>query len=90
MTFEQLATRLAGGLLQPVDDETLRAVIQATLPVMALGELDGIKTLPGMIDVTVDTSWPCVPTRIWICVSSMASILPPAGMDKPLPHWRIS
>ncbi len=55
MTFEQLVARLAGGLLRPVDDETLRAVIQAVLPETALGELDAIKTLPGMVGAAVDT-----------------------------------
>ena len=55
MTFEQLAARLAGGLTQPVDDETLRAAIQATLPETALGELDAIKDFPGMVGAAVDT-----------------------------------
>ncbi len=55
MTFEQLAARLAGGLSRPVDDEALRSAIQATLPETALGELDGIKVLPGMVDAAVDT-----------------------------------
>jgi len=55
MTFEQLAARLAGGLSRPVDDEALRSAIQATLPETALGELDGIKALPGMVDAAVDT-----------------------------------
>jgi hypothetical protein len=55
MTFEQLASRLAGGLSRPVDDEALRTAIQAALPETALGELDGIKALPGMVDAAVDT-----------------------------------
>ena len=55
MTFEQLAARLAGGLTQPVDDEALRAAIQATLPETALGELDAIKGFPGMVGAAVDT-----------------------------------
>ena len=55
MTFEQLAARLAGGFSQPVDDETLRAAVQDVLPRTALGELDGIKMLPGMVGATVDT-----------------------------------
>ena len=55
MTFEQLAARLAGGLTRPVDDETLRAAIQTTLPETALGELDAIKGLPGMVSAAVDT-----------------------------------
>jgi hypothetical protein len=60
MTFEQLAARLAGGLSRPIDDESLRAAIQTTLPSMALGELDGLKALPGMVGAAADTlhkSW---------------------------------
>lgn len=55
MTFEQVAARLAGGLSRPVDDETLRAAIQATLPEISLGELDSLKSLPGMVGAAVDT-----------------------------------
>lgn len=55
MTFEQLAARLAGGLSRPVDDETLRATIQAVLPDVALGELDSLKSLPGMAGAATDT-----------------------------------
>lgn len=60
MTFEQLAARLAGGLSRPVEEESLRAAVQACLPEVALGELDDIKTLPGMVGAAVDTlhkSW---------------------------------
>ncbi|WP_340116158.1 PD-(D/E)XK nuclease family protein [Pelagibius sp. 7325] len=55
MTFEQLAVRLAGGFCQPIDEETLRAAVQACLAEADLGELDGIKTLPGMIGAAVGT-----------------------------------
>jgi hypothetical protein len=55
MTFEQLAARLAGGFASPVDMESLRAAIQAALPLTALGELDSIKLLPGMVDAAADT-----------------------------------
>lgn len=55
MTFEQLAARLAGGLSRPVDDETLRATIQAVLPDVALEELDSLKSLPGMVGAATDT-----------------------------------
>ena len=55
MTFEQLAKRLAGGLAQPVDDDALREAITAVLPETALGELDGIKTLPGTVGAAADT-----------------------------------
>ena len=55
MTFEQLAARLAGGLAQPVDDDALREAITAVLPETALGELDGIKGLPGMVGAAAST-----------------------------------
>ncbi|MDE0050466.1 MAG: PD-(D/E)XK nuclease family protein [Rhodospirillales bacterium] len=55
MTFELLAARLAGGLAQPVDDDALREAITAVLPETALGELDGIKALPGMVGAAADT-----------------------------------
>ena len=55
MTFEQLAARLAGGLTQPVDDDALREAIVAVLPETDLGELDGIKALPGMVGAVAHT-----------------------------------
>lgn len=55
MSFEQLTVRLAGGFARPIDDESLRTAIQAVLPVTALGELESIKLLPGMVDAAADT-----------------------------------
>ncbi len=55
MAFEQLAARLAGGLARPVDDETLRDAIGSVLADTELGELDGIKDLPGMVNAAADT-----------------------------------
>ena len=55
MTFEQLAVRLAGGFICPIDDESLRAAIQMALPCVGLGELDSIKTLPGMTNAATET-----------------------------------
>lgn len=55
MSFEQAAVRLAGGFTRPIDDESLRAAIQAALPTTQIGELESIKALPGMIDAVVDT-----------------------------------
>jgi len=55
MTFEQAAVRLAGGFVRPIDDESLRAAIQAALPATPMGELESIKALPGMIDAATDT-----------------------------------
>jgi hypothetical protein len=55
MSFEQLAVRLAGGFARPIDNECLRTAIQAALPETALGELESIKLLPGMVDAAADT-----------------------------------
>ena len=55
MTFEQLAARFAGGLTRPVDDDALGEAIAAVLPKTGLGELDGIKALPGMTGAAADT-----------------------------------
>jgi len=55
LTFEQLAARLAGGLTCSVDEETLRQAVQAALPTLNLGELDSLKSLPGMVAAAVDT-----------------------------------
>lgn len=45
-TMEQLAARLAGGFLQPIDGDELNAAVAAAL-VTPLGDLDAIKALPG-------------------------------------------
>ena len=55
MSFEQLVARLAGGFARPIDDESLRAAIKTVLPTTALGELESIKLLPGMVDASADT-----------------------------------
>jgi len=55
MSFEQAAIRLAGGFGRPIDDESLRAAIQASLPTTPMGELESIKALPGMVDAAADT-----------------------------------
>lgn len=55
MSFEQAAVRLAGGFVRPIDDESLRVAIQTVLPATPMGELESIKSLPGMIDAAADT-----------------------------------
>ncbi len=55
LTFEQLAVRLAGGFFQPIDSDTLRLAIRNALAVDSVGELDPIKTLPGMVDAAATT-----------------------------------
>jgi len=55
MTFERLAARLAGGLVRPLDDDTLRDLVTTVLPKTELGELDKIKLLPGMVNTAANT-----------------------------------
>jgi hypothetical protein len=47
-TVEQAAARLAGGFLQIVDHVTLRELVSQVLPDTDVGELEPIKSLPGM------------------------------------------
>ena len=46
LSIEHLAARLAGGFLQPIDSDALKAAI-AEAKAADLGELDSIKGLPG-------------------------------------------
>ena len=55
MTMGQLAARLAGGLLRPIDPDALRDAIREALPAVSLGELEPIKDLPGMVRAAVTT-----------------------------------
>ena len=55
MTMGQLAARLASGLLRPVDPDALREALREALPAVAMGELEPIKNLPGMVRAAVNT-----------------------------------
>ena len=55
LTMGQLAARLAGGFLQPIDPERLQEAAQSALASSSLGELDVIKALPGMTRAVVST-----------------------------------
>ena len=55
MTMGQLAARLAGGFLQPIDPEKLQEATRTALASSSLGELDVIKELPGMVRAAVST-----------------------------------
>lgn len=60
MSMGQLAARLAGGLLQPVDLNVLTEAASDALPDIAMGELEPIKDLPGMpaaVCATFDKAW---------------------------------
>ncbi|MDP9412540.1 MAG: PD-(D/E)XK nuclease family protein [Pseudomonadota bacterium] len=47
MSAEQAAARLAGGLLRPIDQDSLRLAIQKVIPSLDLGDLQPIRDLPG-------------------------------------------
>ncbi len=68
MAIEQAAARLAGGFVRPVDTDSLRLALQDVLPMAALGELDAIKALPGMVSAATRTL-----ERVWL-----SGIDPPA------------
>ena len=55
LTMGQMAARLAGGFLAPIDSECLRDAVREALPETDLGELESIKTLPGMVRAAVST-----------------------------------
>jgi len=61
MAIAQAAARLAGGFVRPVDTDSLRLALQEVLPLAALGELDAIKSLPGMVSAATRTM-----ERIWL------------------------
>jgi hypothetical protein len=55
MTMEHLAARLAGGFIRPIDADALHEAVKAALTETTLGELERIKSLPGMARAAVDT-----------------------------------
>ena len=61
MAIEQAAARLVGGFVRQVDTDSLRLALQDVLPMAALGELDAIKALPGMVSAATSTL-----ERVWL------------------------
>lgn len=55
MSMGQVAARLAGGFLRPIDTDSLREAVRDALPTVTLGELEPIKGLPGMVRAAVGT-----------------------------------
>jgi hypothetical protein len=55
LTMGQMAARLAGGFLAPIDADCLRDAVREALPETNLGELENIKSLPGMLRAAVST-----------------------------------
>nr|WP_315398043.1 PD-(D/E)XK nuclease family protein [uncultured Duganella sp.] len=59
MQFEQLAARLSGGFAQAADEEALQRALRICLPALAMGELDGIRDLPGTPRALLSTLRTC-------------------------------
>jgi hypothetical protein len=60
LTMGQLAARLAGGLLRPIDPDDLKIAVREALAGVQLGEPEPIKDLPGMVRAaagTLDKLW---------------------------------
>lgn len=55
LTMDQMAARLAGGFLAPINPDSLRDAVREALPETDLGEIEKIKNLPGMVRATVRT-----------------------------------
>ena len=54
-TMDRLAARLAGGFLQSIGGKALQDAVIKALNSGGLGELEAIKTLPGMVGATIAT-----------------------------------
>ena len=72
-TMPELAARLAGGFLEPIDDEALNLALTAALGA-ALGDLDAIKSLPGFRRAAAATL-----TRAWTADLDLAAAQAAAG-----------
>lgn len=60
MDIAQMACRLAGGFNTPIDTDTLRQSVQDALPTTSLGELEGLRDLPGLVSAatrTLERAW---------------------------------
>lgn len=54
LAIDQLAARLAGGFLQPIDGDHMATAVGESVS-LPLGELDAIKTLPGFLRAAVNS-----------------------------------
>ncbi len=75
LTMDRLAARLAGGFLQPIDDEALQGNVVQALNSIELGELEAIKSLPGMVRAAIATLEKAWQARIDLAAYSQHSRL---------------
>jgi PD-(D/E)XK nuclease superfamily len=71
-TMDQVAARLAGGFIQPIDPDALQDAVKAALASTDLGELEGIKQLPGIVRAAVDTL-----DKVWHAAVDLSSYKQP-------------
>jgi hypothetical protein len=72
LTMGQLAARLAGGLLRPIDPDDLKIAVRQSLSSVRLGELEPIKDLPGMVRAAVGTL-----DKVWNAAIDLSREKPP-------------
>ena len=70
-TIDQLAARLAGGFLQPVDGDHLAAAVAEAIK-LPLGALDAVKALPGFQRAAASSL-----SKAWSAASSLPTKRPP-------------
>src|SRR5438067_4275164 len=75
LPIEGLAARLAGGFVQPIDPDALKAAILKTLSA-ELGELDRIKALPGFPRAAAATL-----SRAWTAGLNLGELAATASPD---------
>jgi PD-(D/E)XK nuclease superfamily len=68
LTIGQMAARLAGGFLRPIDADSLRDAVREALPETDLGQLQNIKSLPGMVRAAVSTL-----EKVWLADIDLSS-----------------
>lgn len=78
LTIEQLSARLAGGFMQPIDQDALKAAIR-TASQVELGELDEVKKLPGFqraAAATLQKAWTAGLDLASLCATASPRVKP--------------
>lgn len=84
LAMGQLAARLAGGFLLPIDPDCLRDAVRESLPETDLGELENIKTLPGMLRAVVGTF-----DKVWQADIDLSSATHPRLQALAALEWKV-
>ena len=81
-TIDQLAARLAGGFLQPVDGDHLAAAVAEAIK-LPRGELDAVKALPGFQRAAASRL-----SKAWGAASALPTKRPQQRTRRRGPGWR--